>query len=372
MNSMKQLYTLFLILYSFAIQGQDLPLFTQSFTNTAIYNPSFSGIDYGSITLAHNRSWINTEGAPTSNFLSINTPIPETNLGIGFTLLSERINFYENLYLSGSFAYHIPINDDQSFSFGVSGEYSNIGVNTDELFAQDLTEDVLVNLGENASNLDFSAGVSFRSTYYLIGVSANRLASSFSNNETGIDFSQFYNGYVRFMLPTRGGKDILEPVLNYRNLAGTGSQLSAGLFYTYNELLMIGSSYRQTNVWSHSIGLSINNRLALGYTYESVNEGVFSANNPTHELVLRYDLLRTGYKYKNASYIQQSKMALAIRRKTLTKRTITGSRAQISKHKIKSLNPNKRYNQKKRKPYKSKKVRKNRGLQKKRKFKRRN
>ncbi|WP_185153465.1 PorP/SprF family type IX secretion system membrane protein [Fulvivirga lutimaris] len=368
---MKKLFTAFLFIYTTSVFGQDLPLFTQSFTNTFIYNPSFSGIDYGSFTLAHNRSWINTEGAPTSNFLSINTPIPETNLGIGFSLLSEQINFYENLYLSGAVAYHIPLNGDQAFSFGLSGEYSNIRINRDQLVAQDLTEDVLVNLGENVNNLDLSVGVSFRSTYYLAGVSANRLASSFTANETGVNFSQFYNAYLRLMLPMRGGKDVLEPVINYRNLAASGSQLSAGLFYTYNELIMIGSSFRQTNVWSHSIGLSINNRLALGYTYETVNQGILSSNNPTHEIVLRYDLLRTGYKYKNASYIQQAKMALAIRRKTLTKRTVTGSRAQLSKHKIKSLNPNKRYNQPKRKKYKSKRLRKNRGLQKKRKFKRR-
>jgi len=366
---MKKYYTIFLLLLSASAYSQDIPLFTQSFTNTFIYNPSFSGIDYGSITLAHNRSWVDTEGAPTSNFLSINTPIPETNIGLGFSVLTEEINFYENLYISGAFAYHIPLNGDQAFSFGISGEYSNVGIDATKLFAQDPTETILTNLGENTSNFDLSAGASFRSTYYLIGVSANRLASSFDANQTGINFSQFYNAYLRLMLPMRGGKDILEPVLNYRNLAGSGSQLSAGLFYTYNELIMIGSSFRQTNVWSHSIGLSLNNRFALGYTYETVNEGILSSINPTHEIVLRYDLLRTGYKYENASYIEKAKMALAIRRKTLTKRTVTGAPAKMSKQKMKRLNPNKRYNQKKRNKYNKRRIRKNRGLQKRKKRK---
>lgn len=128
---------------------------------------------------------------------------------------------------------------------------------------------------------------------------------------------------------------------------------------TYNELIMVGSSYRQTDFWSHSVGISLNNRLALGYTYESVDQSILFVDNPTHEFVLSYDLFRTGYKYKNASYQEKSKMALALRRKTLTRKTITGSPARLSNYK---LNPNKRYNQKKRNRYRGKRVRKNHGL----------
>ncbi len=298
-------------------QAQDLPLFTQNFTNTFIYNPSFAGIDHGSVTLAHNRSWQNTPGAPNSNFLSINTPIPTTQLGVGFSVLSERVNFYENLHMSGALAYHIPFNAENAWSFGISGEYSSINVDLNKVFAEDPSEITLTNLGSKTSNYDFSVGSSFRSRYYLVGFSANRLISNLATEQTGIDFSQFYNGYLRLMVPSRGNRDLLEPVFNYQNLASSGTQWSAGLFYTIEEVFTFGAAFRSSEVWSYSAGVSINNKLALGYTYETVGNGLFSSANPTHEIVLRFDLLKTGYKYENASYVEQTKMAMALRRKTL-------------------------------------------------------
>ncbi|SMG09953.1 type IX secretion system membrane protein, PorP/SprF family [Marivirga sericea] len=338
------LIILILSFFSGVLVAQDIPLFTQNFTNTFIYNPSFAGIDHGSITLARNQSWQDTPGAPNSNFLSINTPIPNTRFGAGFSILSENINFYNNLHMSGALAYHIPLNADNAFSFGISGELSTINVNFDNIFAEDLSESALTNLASQSTNYDFSVGSSYRSRYFLVGVSANRLISTLETERTGIDFSQFYNGYLRVLLPMRSRKDLLEPVFNYQNLASTGSQWSAGMFYTFQEIVTVGAAFRSSEVWSYSTGISINNRLALGYTYETIGNGLFSSANPTHEIVLRFDLLKTGYKYENASHIEQTKMAMALRRKTLTNNSGSPIRPNgFKRAKLRKLNPSKRY-----------------------------
>lgn len=323
---------------------QDLPLFTQNFTNTFIYNPSFAGLDYGSITLAHNRGFVNAQGAPVTNFFSLNMPVSETNLGFGVAVISEEVNFFNNLYASGALAYHIPLGSDNSFSFGLSGELANIRADLNSIIVESPDEQDVSNFANNVTQYDVSAGINFRSKYLLIGASANRLLTSFENEEAGINLAQFYNGFVRGLIPVRNNLDLLEPVLEYRNLSGTGSQLSLGLFYTFNEIVTFGAAYRDSNVWSYSAGVAINNRLALGYTFETIDNRLANSINPNHELVLRYDLLKTGYKYKNASNLQRTKMALAFRRKALlSKSQRSRGPVKYNRSKLKRMNPNKRY-----------------------------
>jgi hypothetical protein len=78
----RRLLVLGLIGFVVGVQAQDIPLFSQKLTNSFIYNPSFAGLDFGSLTFSRRSNYTAVEGAPVNNFLSLHTPFSGGRFGI--------------------------------------------------------------------------------------------------------------------------------------------------------------------------------------------------------------------------------------------------------------------------------------------------
>ena len=66
--------------------------FTQYMYNTININPAYAGSrETLSIFALHRTQWVGLEGAPVTNTASIHTPINGSNLGLGVSIVSDRI-----------------------------------------------------------------------------------------------------------------------------------------------------------------------------------------------------------------------------------------------------------------------------------------
>ena len=65
---------------------------SQYTTTTSVINPAYSGAS-GRFTaqLVSRNQWVGIEGAPKTNTLIINTPVNNFNLGIGGSIIHEKI-----------------------------------------------------------------------------------------------------------------------------------------------------------------------------------------------------------------------------------------------------------------------------------------
>jgi len=354
---------LMLMMVSLNTSAQDIPLFSQKLTNSFIYNPAMAGHTHGSLTYAYRKNFGGVTGAAENNFISFHTPFADHRFGVGANLFMEKVNFVQNTFASAAFAYHINFGSYNTLSFGVSGEYNNIGFNLGDINFEEGQNDPL--LGENQSNMDFSFGVNYQHRYFKVGIAANRLSTAFliddpeeqGQPEGGRFLSEFYSGYAAGLIPLRGGQDILEPTFTYRNFSESSDPIwDAGLFYTYNNLVVAGASYRAGDILSLTAALKISNKLLLGYSYEMVNNNLGSDLGATNEITLRFDFNDKTYQDRfRADY----KNSLAFRRKTLSsasKRSRVGAkspRAFKKKQKRRLRNrksPNQRYNNLKKLP----------------------
>ena len=67
------LFVIFMASFSHAQQD---PMFTKYMFNTLIYNPAYAGTkDHLSIGLLHRDQWVKLEGAPTTQTLTVHTPL---------------------------------------------------------------------------------------------------------------------------------------------------------------------------------------------------------------------------------------------------------------------------------------------------------
>lgn len=351
-----------ILIISIQAGAQDVPLFTQKLSNSFLYNPSFAGHGFGSATVSHQTSLSDVLGAGSTNFISVHTPISRHRFGVGLNVFTEDVNVLSNLFASAAFAYHLKFGDYKSLSVGVSAEYARTTLNASEIRAigdpnnpngdlGDFSNDpILMDLFVNDdTNLDFSFGVNFQTKHVKIGGALNRLATTFRGNEsldgsvgsggTDIDLlTNFYSGYLHFMLPLVNGRDLLEPILTVRSLSTVADpQFDIGLYYTWNERVILGGSYQTGagNYYNFTAGYKFNNRLLLGYTYQTASLGDFGSLGNTNEFTLRFDFAQQSYQTKFNKYRVQTKSAMAYRRKTLSR--------QIQKKPASLKQPSKNY-----------------------------
>jgi type IX secretion system PorP/SprF family membrane protein len=328
------------------VHAQDIPLFSQKLTNSFIYNPALAGHTFGSITFAHRKSFTGVSGSPTNNFFSLHTPIKDHKFGVGANFYSEQAGIANNIYTSGAFAYHLPLGGSNTLSMGVSVEYNRLGFDVKKLNFEGGIEPQL----DTESGMDFSFGVNYSHKYFKAGIAVNRLASSLEITQDADLLSEFYSGYVAGLIPFRNGLDILEPTFTFRKLSELNNIWEAGLYYTYNNMILVGAALRKGDIINVTAGFQINKKLLLGYSYELVNNNIGSDLGASSEITLRYDFNNITYQDRfKSSY----KNAIAFRKKTLSNSSSARKRAGVkgpkSSHKrskkMEKFSPNKRYSQ---------------------------
>jgi type IX secretion system PorP/SprF family membrane protein len=325
------LYIISACIFSLTSNAQDVPVYSQKLTNSFLYNPSVAGNTLGSATLSYRQQWSGAPGAPQTTFFSIHTPFSRHRLGTGFNVYHETAGVNQNLYASAAFAYHIRFSDNNMFSMGTSAEFINSRIDYTQIDVIDMN-DVLLQENQNpVSKFDFSFGLNYQSKFVKIGASANRISNLIGIVDSTSQFPSYYTGFVNFMIPLAGERDVLEPLVYLRNLSNNKLQVDAGLYYTYNNRLTLGAAYRTGGAASVTGAFRISKSIYLGYSREVLSGNLGSSLGASNEFTLRFDF--KDHKYysnpRNARSINTS--ALALRRKTLAK--YSGSKSPYTQSK---------------------------------------
>jgi len=333
------LFLLIIVSFCTELRGQDIPLFSQKLTNSFMYNPALAGHTHGSVTFSYKQSFAKVQGAPKNYFLSFHTPFANHRFGFGVNVFQEEINFLKSTYLSSAFAYHLRFSKFTSLSFGVSGEYNNIGMNGTT--NSDINDPTYQELGKyGIKEYDVSFGTHYQNRFMKAGVAMNRLASTWLVDTASI--SNYFSSFVQGIIPLRGGEDILEPYVAFRKLSETNELIDFGLFYTYNNKIIIGASYRSGGLISGTIAFKFNNKLLIGYSRETLSGGLGGYVGSASEYAVRYDFNDDTYKERFRS---DYKEAVAIRRKTLSSPGKSSNPKQMHRKqkKVQAYSPNRRY-----------------------------
>lgn len=324
------------------LHAQDIPLFSQKLTNSFMYNPAVAGHTFGSATLSYRKNYAQVDGAPVNYFLSLHTPIAKHKAGIGANVYQEDVTFLRNTYTSLAFAYHIRFDRFTTFSMGVAGEYNSIGTNGSPI-ADPENSDIEYNalLQGKLNTYDFSFGMMFQNRFVKVGIAANRLSNAWLEDKPSL--SNYYTGFVQGLLPVRGGEDLLEPYVAYRQLSDVNSTLDLGLFYTYNNVLTVGASWRSGKILGGTIAVRPSKFVSVGYSHEIITGNVGGFVGAANEITLRIDFKNENYKERfRADY----KSAVSYRRKTVSSSRPGVSSPRKLHHKQKKIapySPNKRY-----------------------------
>ncbi|HEX8548416.1 MAG TPA: PorP/SprF family type IX secretion system membrane protein [Cytophagaceae bacterium] len=285
---------LFQLLCAYAF-SQDIPVTVQKLTDGVIQMPSQTGASGGSAYVAY-RKGNNLAGAPTVQVLGAHTLLANNKLGIGLNAFLEQINFVRNASFNLVMAYHLPINSHLNLSFGLNTEYHHLSLNTSQLNGAVDMQDPLIDDFKPRSKIDFSPGLALNHNKYFVGFTINRLRNLIDSRNNNSPIRTFYTTFLgyRYLL---NNNDLLEPLIIIRYDPNQKAfQNDYQLFYTYNQAVMAGLTYRGSDVFAMSLGFIFSKRFVIGYSYQFVTSGANSVyHTNTHELSLRFNFNKQYY-----------------------------------------------------------------------------
>jgi type IX secretion system PorP/SprF family membrane protein len=265
--------------------------FTQYMYNTVNINPAYAG-SRGAMSIfgLHRTQWIGLDGAPVTNAFSINTPINNSNLGIGLSFLNDRIGPTVENAISADISYTIRTSEKYKLSFGIKGTGNFFNLDVSRLNPRDQNDPQFQNLNTFSPNI--GAGIYLHSNKTYIGISVPNFIETnrYNDNEIAIfkDKINYYliaghvfeiNSIIKF-----------KPALLTKVVLGAPLQLDVSGNFMFNNTFVLGAAYRWDAAVSAMAGFQVTNGLYIGYGYDLETTKLRHYNSGSHEVFLRFEL----------------------------------------------------------------------------------
>lgn len=266
--------------------------FTQYMYNTVNVNPAYAG-SRGALSIfgLHRTQWVGVDGAPTTNAVSMNTPINDSNLGIGASFVSDKIGPTKENAISVDVSYTVQTSETFKLSFGVKGTGNFFNLDATKLnFAQQETVEAQ-KLNKFTPNV--GAGVYFHSDKMYVGLSVpnfitNKQKFDDTNKVAYQEKMSYYliAGYVFDLSPNTKFK----PALMTKAVSGAPLQADISGNFMFFDKLVLGAAYRWDAAVSGMAGFQITDGLFIGYAYDYDTTDLNNYSKGSHEVFLRYEL----------------------------------------------------------------------------------
>jgi type IX secretion system PorP/SprF family membrane protein len=294
---MKTRILLFALLFTGMLSyAQQDAQFTQYMYNTINVNPAYAG-SRGALSMfaLYRTQWVGFDGAPVTSTVSMNTPLNESNLGLGVSLINDKIGPTTENTISADLSYTIPTSDTWKLSFGIKA--------TANLFDLDATK--LTNVVPDPSLQNYSkfspnigAGVYWHSDKAYIGLSIPNFLETqrYDDNDVKIykEKMNYYliGGYVFDLSDTVKFK----PAFLTKMVEGAPLQVDFSGNFMFFDKFMLGASYRWSAAMSAMVGFQVSDGLYIGYGYDRETTSLENTNSGSHEIFLRYELFKNNNK----------------------------------------------------------------------------
>ncbi|MEN2401317.1 type IX secretion system membrane protein PorP/SprF [Flavobacterium sp. MC2016-06] len=289
----------FVILFvTIAGYAQQDAQFTQYMYNTININPAYAGSRGAlSIFALHRDQWVGLDGSPKTNTVSINTPINNSNIGIGVSLVNDKIGPTNENQISVDLSYTIPTSAFWKLSFGIKG--------TADLFNLDINKLNPASQGDpqfQNSSSEFSpnigAGVYWHSDRAYIGLSVPNFIETNRYNDNDI---AIYKDKINYYLMAGYVFDLsqeikFKPAALTKMVQGAPLQVDVSANFMFFDKLTIGAAYRWSAAFSAMVGFQVTDGMYIGYGYDNETTNLKNYNSGSHEIFLRYEIFKNNGK----------------------------------------------------------------------------
>lgn len=284
-----------------AVAQQD-PQFTQFMQNKLIYNPGYAGTSGGMCgVIQFRQQWASFTGAPQSLALALDMPLAGVPIGVGLTVMTDKIGPMNTLFLRGAGAYHMKIGQ------GTLGIGLDVGMLQKKLDANWITPETgkidphipgsygaaLDNPDYGKVSYDAGFGVFYQiPNSFYVGISGTHLPGQEivdkDSKTLRYTLTRHIYGTVGKSFDINKWNKITPNVLIKTDLASTAADFN--LTYMWSNMIWVGGSYRTSSAFAALLGFQTNANtknlmMRAGYSYDFSTSSQLKKFG-SHEIVL--------------------------------------------------------------------------------------
>lgn len=172
---MKKYILIIFSLVCIKLSAQQDPMNSMFAYNKLQTNPAYTGArDVLSMRALYRYQWVKIPGQPQTFNFNIHSPIKNERIALGLSLINDRLGVTNQNWLSASFAYRIPFNNDSKLSFGMSAGAYLYNVNIQSLEHLDGNDPILM-WSFKGVNPIVGAGIYYYGDKYYVGIATPNL-----------------------------------------------------------------------------------------------------------------------------------------------------------------------------------------------------
>jgi type IX secretion system PorP/SprF family membrane protein len=278
--------------------AQQDPGFTQYMYNTLSVNSAYAGTQEAiNIILLTRHQWVGFKGAPSTQTLTIHSPIDKKYIGLGFSYVRDQIGplNVDNIYIDYSFK--IKVHEGGNLSMGLKTGIDMRRNNLKGLNPLNGTDDpsYYADLFSKVSP-NFGVGLYYYTRNYYIGLSVPKIRNTDLSEDNSEDLGLnklerhyfLIGGYVWNINPQWK----LKPTAFAKYVKGAPLSVDVNLSTMYNEKIVGGISYRVGDSFGAMLQVNVIDYLWLGYAFDFTVTPLGRYNAGTHEVLLLFDFYR--------------------------------------------------------------------------------
>ena len=222
--------------------------------------------------------------------LSADLAIPKSKVGVGLSLIHDKLGYENTTYLFTDASYSINLKFDYVFTFGVKAGISKYGLDSELLMDSDAVGDQYLDRVFNNWKPNFGFGVYLRNDDWFVGLSTPRIIDYKNNTDieyASIERASYYlnGGYMLEFTPQLAFKPTV--LVKYTNGAPISLDVTAN--FLFNEKLWLGAAYRLNDAMGGYVSLKATDNLMFGYAYEFNTSALRPYTSGSHEMFISFE-----------------------------------------------------------------------------------
>jgi type IX secretion system PorP/SprF family membrane protein len=278
-----------------SIFAQQDPALTHGMYTKMNFNPAATGSGDGICgTLVYRNMWDKVNGAPNTIFFNAEANLDRfvKGLGVGIGAIHDAIGFNRQNTANLNLSYKLRFKNKSFIAIGVGAGILNMGLSPTWITPQPNTVDLILPIGFSATNMDFNAGLFFKSRTSYVGVSSTHLSETILSSGASPLMTYNPKRHYYFMAGWRDGIDpsgdfdVDLNALMRTDLNKFSVDLSARVFL--KKKFYGGVGYRTSDAVLVLLGMEVIPNLTVGYAYDITTNRFANISWGTHEIMLRY------------------------------------------------------------------------------------
>lgn len=289
---------LILVLLSGISYAQQDSQYTQYMYNTIVVNPAYAGSrEAMSIFALHRAQWVGLDGAPVTNNFSIHTPINGSNVGLGLSIVNDKIGPSDENNIAVDFSYSIHTSERYKLSFGLKASANLLNVDFTKLHIYNPGDPRFQDNIDNKFSPNIGAGIYLHSDNTYFGLSAPYLLetkhfdkSADNSSSSFVATEKIHYYFIAGHVFDLSANVQFKPSVLTKMVQGAPLQVDLSGNFLINEKFTAGLAYRWDASFSGLVGFQVSNSWFIGYSYDMDTTKLANYNSGSHEIFLRYEL----------------------------------------------------------------------------------